>query len=61
MIDAFGHLAGDELIRGAGKCLCEVFEKYGKVYRIGGDDMMQSAHITGRPMLTGVNRNHEKM
>ena len=36
--DTQGHSAGDELINGASRCLCEVFEKYGKVYRIGGDE-----------------------
>ncbi|MCR4656676.1 MAG: sensor domain-containing diguanylate cyclase [Lachnospiraceae bacterium] len=36
--DTLGHLAGDELINGASKCLCEVLGEFGKVYRIGGDE-----------------------
>lgn len=36
--DSFGHLAGDELIQGAAKCIEEAFGRYGKVYRIGGDE-----------------------
>ena len=36
--DTLGHLAGDELIIGAKDCLQEVFDKFGKVYRIGGDE-----------------------
>lgn len=36
--DKLGHAAGDELIRGAADCLRETFSKYGKVYRIGGDE-----------------------
>ncbi len=42
--DTQGHSAGDELINGASRCLCEVFEKYGKVYRIGGDEFAALIH-----------------
>ena len=36
--DTLGHEAGDELIRGAADCLKTCFGKYGRVYRIGGDE-----------------------
>ncbi len=36
--DTVGHDAGDELIRGAADCLRSVFERYGTVYRVGGDE-----------------------
>lgn len=36
--DNYGHIAGDELIIAAADCLKDVFGKYGKVYRIGGDE-----------------------
>jgi len=36
--DTKGHLAGDELIKGAADCIAQVFGKYGNVYRIGGDE-----------------------
>ena len=36
--DTLGHDAGDELIRGAADCLKACLGKYGKVYRIGGDE-----------------------
>jgi len=36
--DTKGHLAGDELIIGAGKCIKDVFENYGDVYRVAGDE-----------------------
>jgi len=36
--DTKGHSAGDELIIGAAKCLQDVFEPYGDVYRTGGDE-----------------------
>lgn len=37
--DTLGHTAGDELICGAAECLKICFADYGKVYRIGGDEM----------------------
>lgn len=36
--DTLGHAAGDELICGAADCLRATFGKYGKVFRIGGDE-----------------------
>lgn len=36
--DAKGHLAGDELIKGAASCIQDVFGKYGNIYRVGGDE-----------------------
>ena len=36
--DNLGHVAGDELIKGAADCLRQVFSKDGKVFRIGGDE-----------------------
>ena len=36
--DNFGHVAGDELISEAGRLITEVFGKYGKIYRTGGDE-----------------------
>lgn len=36
--DNSGHEAGDELITGAANCMAVSFGKYGKVYRIGGDE-----------------------
>lgn len=36
--DNIGHLAGDELLRGAGKCISQSFSNIGKCYRFGGDE-----------------------
>lgn len=36
--DNLGHAAGDEMIRGAAECLRTCLGKYGKIYRIGGDE-----------------------
>lgn len=38
--DIKGHLAGDELIKGAAACLKLGFGDYGKVYRTGGDEFV---------------------
>ena len=38
--DTLGHAAGDELIKAAADCMKEVFYKYGKVYRVGGDEFV---------------------
>lgn len=38
--DNFGHHAGDELIQAAAGCIKDCFEKYGKVYRTGGDEFI---------------------
>ena len=38
--DAWGHAAGDELIRGAAAVLQETFGSLGRVYRIGGDEFL---------------------
>ena len=38
--DTYGHMAGDELIIAAAKCVQTSMGKYGKIYRIGGDEFM---------------------
>ncbi len=38
--DVLGHDAGDELIRGAAKCISETFNKVGNCYRTGGDEFI---------------------
>ena len=36
--DEQGHDAGDKLLKGAASCLDKVFGKYGKTFRVGGDE-----------------------
>jgi len=36
--DTFGHLAGDELIRGSGQCIQKTFGGLGSLFRLGGDE-----------------------
>lgn len=38
--DTYGHLAGDELIRGAAECINRVMSPYGNCFRIGGDEFV---------------------
>lgn len=38
--DALGHDAGDQVIKGAAECIRKSFGKYGKTYRIGGDEFV---------------------
>lgn len=38
--DNLGHEAGDELLRGAAECIKSCFGKYGKLYRVGGDEFV---------------------
>lgn len=38
--DSLGHIAGDELLRGAAQCLDKCFGRYGKLYRTGGDEFI---------------------
>ena len=38
--DSYGHMAGDELIIGAAKCIQTSMGEYGKVYRVGGDEFV---------------------
>lgn len=36
--DTYGHAAGDELIKEAGRLITEAFGEYGKIFRTGGDE-----------------------
>ena len=38
--DNLGHAAGDELICGAADCIEGIFGKYGRCYRVGGDEFV---------------------
>lgn len=38
--DNLGHEAGDELIIGGYQCICSVMDRYGQIYRTGGDEFI---------------------
>ena len=38
--DTYGHMAGDELLMGAAKCISTSMGKYGTIYRTGGDEFV---------------------
>ena len=44
--DTRGHAAGDELIRGTADCLRKCFGRFGKIFRIGGDEFAAMLHIS---------------
>ncbi|MGN0427907.1 MAG: diguanylate cyclase domain-containing protein [Agathobacter sp.] len=44
--DTYGHMAGDELVIGAAKCMVTAMSGYGKVYRIGGDEFVALLECT---------------
>lgn len=44
--DTLGHAAGDELIRGTADCLHKCFGRFGKIFRIGGDEFAAMLHIS---------------
>lgn len=44
--DSLGHAAGDELLKGAAKCIVQCLAQYGKVYRVGGDEFVAILHVT---------------
>ena len=49
--DTLGHAAGDELILGTAECLRKCFGKYGKLYRIGGDEFALMLHVTQEQII----------
>ena len=44
--DSGGHEAGDELICAVAKCIDSILGKYGKTYRIGGDEFVVFCNMT---------------
>ncbi|MCQ2496079.1 MAG: GGDEF domain-containing protein [Lachnospiraceae bacterium] len=44
--DSKGHAAGDDLLKGAAKCMKECLEPYGRVYRTGGDEFCAILYAT---------------
>lgn len=43
--DNLGHISGDRLIKGAAECISEVLGRYGKCFRIGGDEFVAITSI----------------
>ena len=41
----FGHIAGDELIKGAAECIMTTYKQYGKCYRTGGDEFAAIVYV----------------
>ena len=49
--DTLGHAAGDELILGTADCLRKCFARFGKIYRIGGDEFAAMLHISEEELV----------
>lgn len=58
--DKFGHEAGDELIVGASECILLTFGRFGKCYRIGGDEFVTIANMS-RSELIKLNESFLKL
>ena len=58
--DTLGHDAGDELIRGSAECIEKVFDNYGSVYRIGGDEFVVFAKMNRAQAETMIPKLNEK-
>ena len=52
--DTRGHAAGDQLIRGASECISEAFGRYGRCYRIGGDECVVIANHVGEGEISEI-------
>ena len=52
--DTRGHAAGDQLIRGASECISEAFGRYGRCYRIGGDEFVVIANHVGEGEISEI-------
>lgn len=56
--DTLGHMAGDELLRGAAFCIKNAFGDYGKIFRTGGDEF-QVIMFTGAAQLERAEKDFE--
>ncbi len=52
--DTLGHFAGDKLLRGAASAIRNSFEKYGSIYRIGGDEFAAIVEIDSDKIMTVI-------
>lgn len=48
--DTFGHAAGDEMIKAAASCMTGAFGRYGKLFRIGGDEFAAMIYADERQL-----------
>lgn len=54
--DTMSHSAGDELIRGAAKCIQETFDELDKIFRIGGDEFVVFTKMNRSEAEQALNR-----
>ncbi len=58
--DSVGHEAGDELICGAAECIDSTIGRYGRTFRIGGDEFVVFAEMTREQTTVALNALKEK-
>ncbi len=49
--DKYGHEAGDELIVGASECILLTFGRFGKCYRVSGDEFVAIANMSREELI----------
>lgn len=54
--DTMSHSAGDELIRGAAKCIQKTFDEFDKIFRIGGDEFVVFTKMNRSEAEQALNR-----
>ena len=59
--DTFGHTAGDELICGTADVITDVFNRYGKCYRTGGDEFITLSHVSEEEVKPAVEELKKKV
>ena len=59
--DTKGHSAGDELICGAAQLIGDVFDRYGRSYRTGGDEFIAISYINNDKIDGAIDELKEKM
>ena len=54
--DTLGHAAGDQYLLDASKLLQKLLGKYGKLYRIGGDEFLAMTHGVSETRVTAISK-----
>lgn len=52
--DTFGHRAGDNLITSAASCMRKAFNKYGDIFRVGGDEFVAVLYATKQELEEAI-------
>lgn len=53
--DTYGHRAGDDLISSSTECMRKAFNKYGDIFRVGGDEFAAVLHASEEQLKEAIN------